>query len=200
MQYTTSKISTRVIFSLVVFLFMFSMIRIPTAQACLCNPPGSPRIEIKKSDAVFTGKVKSIETNTVESELWGEIAIKSVVFEVERSWKNISSREVTITTPKDDAVCGYNFLVDESYLVYAFKSNEDGTLIASLCSRTNFLAGAQEDINKLGDGVLITYTGLVQEKSSQNSAILFTALGIVIASGVFMIMRKRVKNKNFKVK
>lgn len=198
---TTSHLKSSFTFlvSLIVAVFVFSTVQIPVAYACSCAAPMSPRIELAKSAAVFAGKVTNIETTTAETDAFGEIEVNNITFEVEKSWKNVSSGEITITTPIGTS-CGFNFSEDESYVVYAFKNTEDNTLNTNLCSRTNLLANAQEDIDQLGDGTLPMDASSTETQAPQNRGITFVVIGIVIATGVLMIIKKKGKNNNSETK
>jgi hypothetical protein len=95
------------------------------------------------SEVVFSGKV--IEINRKQN-------FVNVKFKVEKSWKNISKKEVSITTGTNDGDCGYKFEVGKKYLVYTHDKNsslysESNTnfLITSICTRTALLK-SNEDV------------------------------------------------------
>ncbi len=117
-----------------------------SAFACSCAPPLTPLEELDRSAAVFSGKVANIKEDSSRSAY-------EVRFFVERSWKgDFADRDfapsVTVFTALDSAACGYAFEEDEKYLVYAYRSGE--SLDTNICSRTQPLGNAQEDLNALG--------------------------------------------------
>jgi hypothetical protein len=104
------------------------------ARACSCDLPLLNRTlkqQVKKaqkqSQAVFVGNVIQV---LQRPEAFGV----SVKFRVERVWKGKRSQEVTIFTGQGGGDCGYRFEVGESYLVYAYGSNE--SLSTNICQRT----------------------------------------------------------------
>lgn len=114
------------------------------AAACSCLAPGPPAQELAAADAVFSGKVVSLEPFT---EGFGKVR---VTFELAAVWKGLPEGDrVTLTTAADSATCGYPFEDGVSYLVYAYGEGDD--LTATLCSRTRPLADADEDLEALGD-------------------------------------------------
>jgi hypothetical protein len=72
-----------------------------------------------------------------------------VRFSVVTAWRGVDTREVTVSTHRSSAMCGYPFQEGEEYLVYA-RGGEG--LTVSLCSRTAPLADAGEDLAALGAG------------------------------------------------
>lgn len=109
------------------------------ALACSCAPPPPPQTALKESNAVFTGTVLGVTTSGVNY---------VVRLRVESSWKGAKCGEVTVITASEDAACGYNFQVGQSYLVYAVKAQ--GKLSTNLCSRTKPTSEAGEDLTALG--------------------------------------------------
>jgi hypothetical protein len=101
--------------------------------------PADPLTSMEQSDSVFAGSVTNISTTDFQ---------KTITFDVEKSWKSANLGTISISTADSSAACGYNFVEDEEYIVYALKK-EDGTLNTSLCSRTAQLQNAQEDLNIL---------------------------------------------------
>ncbi len=121
--------------------------------ACSCLPPSSPAQELDKSTAVFSGKVIEIKKHE-QKKAAGEydpFTAVEAVFEVEKSWKGIDKKQVSVFTSSNSASCGYNFQKGQSYLVYA-NADEQERLVTGICSRTKNLNDAREDLNELGAG------------------------------------------------
>lgn len=118
------------------------------AYACSCLPPGPPRDALATSDAVFAGKV--VKLSAPLGDAVNSVDPVSVTFEVSQSWKGAPAQTVVVKTASSSASCGFNFEQGREYLVYA--ETADGELQAGLCSRTQALATAAEDLAALGTG------------------------------------------------
>jgi hypothetical protein len=109
-----------------------------SAFACDCIAPPEPPEALKKSDAVFVGKVTSIAR--------GNSHWRSVTFEVEKTWKGVEGKSVHVVTRLNSAACGFSFEDGKSYLVYANFVGGDGpdakTLSTNICTRTTFVSEA----------------------------------------------------------
>lgn len=122
-----------------------------TAEAGVpCGSGMTPKEAFERATAVFMGRVVSIErlytprTSTGSTSPYHEIKL-----EVEKSWKLVDRRQITLTTPHIyQNTCG-SFDVGEEYLVYADRLND--TFFVSQLSRTNRLADAAEDLKVLGE-------------------------------------------------
>jgi MYXO-CTERM domain-containing protein len=115
------------------------------AHACSCMPQ-TPRDAFEGAVAVFEGHVAEVQPPP-ETDGTGQFTVR---MKVVRAWKGIESEEAVVTTAANSATCGYNFAVGTSYLVYA--GAIDGKLDVSLCSRTQPIAAAGEDLEALGLG------------------------------------------------
>jgi hypothetical protein len=104
------------------------------AMACDCAWPGSPREELQRKDAVFSGEVTSINRERIE-------------FKVEKLWKGHRARKASIRYEQSD--CTYLFVVGKKYLVYA---NGKEILETDKCTRTKELDKASDDLKELGEG------------------------------------------------
>lgn len=117
-------------FALTVFLFFAA----GKSFACSCQASPDPlkkqiRGALSYSQAVFSGEVIEIKESTIDKY---SVLVK---FKVTQIWKGNFGQEITITTPKDSAMCGYNFETGRKYLVYANGSKEN--LLTTNCSRTS---------------------------------------------------------------
>ncbi len=105
---------------------------------------GSPRSMIHHARAVFAGEVLEI-TNTPQSEREMGVTPYSVRLRVNRYWKGVKTREVTVHT--DMVGCGPHFEVGRTYLVYGF-----GKELETASSRTKELRFADDDLRVIGPG------------------------------------------------
>jgi len=121
----------KIIIVISIFGFMFP---------CDCAPPPSPEDAYSSADVVFSGQV----TNIIED--WNNL-LKEVSIDVYDVWKGTIQNQVIILTGIDDGICGYNFEVNEEYLIYG---NYSGDFIwTNICTRTNLLENAEEDLDYL---------------------------------------------------
>ncbi len=138
-------------FTLVMIILVGFMAATPQqAYACSCIPPSPPLESMATSDAVFSGKVTRIEAE--EAPIMSSADPVKVVFEVSRVWKGAEDGAIALSTARDSASCGYDFVAGQEYLVYAH-SSESG-LTTGLCTRTMPLSAAGEDLAALGEGVV----------------------------------------------
>jgi hypothetical protein len=71
------------------------------AMACDCSRPGSPREELQRVDAVFSGEVSEINRESGKIE-----------FKVERFWKGPRAKKISIKYELSD--CTFVFIVGKS--------------------------------------------------------------------------------------
>ena len=64
------------------------------------------------------------------------------------------SKEVTVSTGSDSALCGYNFEVGQSYLIYA-GGVDVKNLQTNICTRTAKFAAAKADVKVLGKAKIL---------------------------------------------
>lgn len=134
---------------LVALAILLTLIPQPV-HACSCPGVGPPAEELAKSTAVFAGK--AINRRSPFSLVQRSDNPLYVTFEVSQVWKGPNWQTLLIRTVEDGASCGYNFQKGEEYLVYAH--GDEGDLRVSLCSRTQPLDKATEDLSAFGEGVI----------------------------------------------
>lgn len=121
-----------------------------SASACSCLR-STPEEHFARANAVFSGKVIEVDgKQNTQIPLPDSFLNRQIKFEVSRVWKgNVEKQEVVLTSDSS-ASCGYSFEKGKEYLVYA--SEQDGKLQTGLCSGTNLLSQAQENLETLGQG------------------------------------------------
>ncbi len=129
-------------------LFSFMAINTETAHACSCVLPGPPEAELARSVAVFSGRV--VKRDAPVGLVVSSADPVEVTFEVYSVWKGPAYSTITVTTARSGASCGYAFEKGEEYLVYADGSAD--SLTVSMCSRTQPLGWAEDDLAALGEG------------------------------------------------
>ena len=129
------------LFFIAVTAIAIGIIGLPKAQACSCLPPPPPAKAFAEADAVFMGKVVSFDD---AGDNWQRLA----KFSVTKIWKGERSAVNQILTAISSASCGYDFLVGETYVVYANQLS-DGKLHTFLCTRTKRARDSAEDLKYL---------------------------------------------------
>jgi len=110
-------------------------------QACTCIPPLPPAKAFAEADAVFMGKVVSFDNAGDNIQRLAKISVTKI-------WKGERSAVNEILTANNSAACGYEFVVGESYVIYAYKAS-DRNLHTNICTRTRPARLAAEDLKYL---------------------------------------------------
>jgi hypothetical protein len=117
--------------SLALTLFLLASAEKSFACSCLRTlEPVKKQVQqaFMDSTAIFSGEVIEINESPADK---NSLLVK---FKVAKSWKGELNPEVTITTAKDGAMCGYSFEIGKTYLVYP--NGPKDSLMVSNCSRT----------------------------------------------------------------
>ncbi|MEO9308881.1 MAG: hypothetical protein ABI337_01130 [Nitrososphaera sp.] len=126
----------------IVILTGFFVISFDNAFACSCQPPKPPPEEFARADAVFMGTV--INLDSYQGHITG------AEFEVQKIWKGISTSSVHVSNWAGTS-CEYDFVVNQTYVVYAYGSD---SLSTHQCTRTTLLTNAYDDLRSLGVGTI----------------------------------------------
>ena len=134
--------------SLIFFLVVFAALMFGTNNifACSCLPAKSAAQELEQSTAVFSGKVIKIKRHKQAGNIFNSV---EVIFSVQKAWKGVKKKTVSVFTSSNSAACGFNFKEKQTYLVYA-SGQVEGNLSTTICSRTKSLKDAREDLRELG--------------------------------------------------
>lgn len=157
-------------------------------HACSCVPPKPPLEALARADAVFSGQVVSMKE---PRGWWASSADPTTVeFRVDAVWKGDIYETTFIETAWSSASCGFEFVLDEQYIVYA----REGW--ASLCSRTKSIEKASEDFTALGEGVA-PLPGSNSEGTLfalKSGALGLVVIGLLGAAGVVFALWRRSRN------
>ncbi|WP_404450677.1 hypothetical protein LG329_09935 [Virgibacillus necropolis] len=161
--------------------------------ACSCAEPGTVTEVLNRDGAtVFSGRVvKKVDQSKLDM-LQSSADPISVLFQVDKTWKGVNQSQVIVKTARSSASCGYEFTLNERYLVYA--SERDGELNVNLCSRTQSITDAQADLEVLGMGKDPTEKVHLEDQMTGMSMMVivtWAVLGIVGVSGIILIRRLR---------
>lgn len=138
-------------FCIAVFVSLVIMLAVSRGDACSCAGGASPCQEYGRVSAVLVGtpiavRMVSRPANSDSDDYW---APRTFTFSVETSFLGVSAAEIEVATGLGGGDCGYDFKIGNRYVVYAYKSGKTGRLVTSICTRTNPLERATEDIEFL---------------------------------------------------
>jgi len=154
----------------VALLLLAVFIKSEPVYACSCIMPEPPQESLENSAAVFSGSVTSVTERGNE---------KSINLTTDTFWKGEAVSDVTLSTPRDSAGCGFNFEIGKTYLIYAHE-NEDGSLGTTLCSRTHEIVGTDdEDIAVLGAGTPVPVASESPTEKSPYAIVTLALLGVL---------------------
>ena len=125
------------------------------ASACSCAIPGSQeeRAEraLAESSAAFSGEAVEVEEGPPTKMMGiGGLPSSRVTLRASEVWKGPRRETLEVSTPRDEASCGFPFEEGKEYLVYAYTGKQG--LEVDLCSETVPLSEAGVDLEVLGDG------------------------------------------------
>jgi hypothetical protein len=202
-----------------IFISLFFVIFIDPSpvSACSCITPGSPAEEFTEQDAVFAGKVIRIVDNyapyfsTIDSvlhtlgsqrSLFGYFFLKDerlygfdVFFKVLNSWKGVEKTFIKVNTGRGGGDCGYSFILDQEYLVYASYAYgiPNNYWVTSICSRNAILPEATEDLNYLNTLPEMKLKFAVPIPWADRETI--TVVLAMAILGIFLLVRQHRKNR-----
>ncbi len=137
------------IFAFFAGLFFFSP---ASVEACSCGGSGLPCEAFWNASAVFSGEVQEVDVIVPESVMsdgtrsYGPISKKIHLSVIEKFSGIGEEKFVEINTGGGGGDCGYNFQKGLKYLVYAYKDSQTGALSTGICTRTQLLEKAAEDV------------------------------------------------------
>jgi hypothetical protein len=119
------------------------------AMACSCTRPGSAKIGLRLSDAVFLGDVLTVRDSVQKMPNGGARKFLIASVRVKEAWKGVcADTVVTMFTGYGGGDCGYEFEQGGEYLIYAHGPRL-GFLITSICTRTKPAVLAFPDLAEL---------------------------------------------------
>lgn len=118
------------------------------AFACSCVAPGPPCQAYWKSQVVFAGTPLSVSRIEVERD--GHRFMQRLVrFQLDEAFRGVSGNSVEVVTGAGGGDCGYNFEVGRKYLVYGYNLEGSSRIGTGICSRTQPLSEASDDLSFL---------------------------------------------------
>jgi hypothetical protein len=131
---------------------LFILLAFSAAYACSCARPSPPCDYYGSTDAIFLGRVvgsaerKSGVDQNGNKNLYD---VGTIRFLVQENYKGAPGYEIEIHSGTGGGDCGYWFLRNESYVVYAYRNSKDNKLYTNICTRTKHVSAANEDLEYL---------------------------------------------------
>lgn len=107
---------------------------------CSCLEPPTPEAAYEDAYVVFSGQVTNISLD--ERGYYFEVAFQTIDI-----WKGEILAEIIVLTETSSSECGYDFQINNEYLVYGYNYGND--IYTNICTRTNLLENANEDLDYL---------------------------------------------------
>lgn len=190
----------RVIVVLQVFIMVVvssaGLMMLPTtSHACSCAVSLSVESELPSQTAVFSGK--AVEVAEPKRGMNSSSAdLIPVTFEVDQTWKGEIRKEQIIRTARSGESCGFEFVENQEYLVYA--SGETNNLEVNLCGRTQVLLTSGKDIAALGAALKIPMEEPLTGNSVTDKSVMYYSLGVGLFLIAILILivarRKRIRS------
>ena len=124
-----------------VFAFVAIALASQAVEACSCAWHGSPCRAFDETAAVFIGR--ALEINPVMDEGYEQRLVR---LEILQALKGVSGNRIEVVTGRGGGDCGYTFRRGDTYLVYAHRRDGAKRLYTGICSRTQALSDATEDL------------------------------------------------------
>ena len=140
-------------------------IALPRLWGCSCLGSGTPCDAAGRASATFIGKVlditepaRPVASVTAETALGRRIVgdvpvllphpLRRVRIQIHEVLSGVDSTrsDIEVLTGQGGGDCGYPFQAGTEYVLYAY-NNAEGSLETGICSRTQPLAGATEDVS-----------------------------------------------------
>ncbi|MSP38156.1 MAG: hypothetical protein EXR70_06665 [Deltaproteobacteria bacterium] len=111
----SSKLSDTL--SIVVGALALLLVAAPSAQACSCAAPAHPAEALKRSTAVFSGRVVAIDRPFLDRLGVTNSGSHRVKFEIRQRWKGAPAKNAEVVTRLSGEACGFPFAPEQEYLV-----------------------------------------------------------------------------------
>jgi hypothetical protein len=128
-------------------MFISLAIALERAQACTCAAPTSAAEGLRRSSAVFRGKVTEIERPFLDRVGLTQSGGHRVTFNILKQWKGAPAKTATLNTRLTGEACGFPFEQGKEYLVFVV--NEPRDIQTGICTGTKNAAEATEEIQQL---------------------------------------------------
>src|SRR3989442_7043794 len=116
------------------------------ARACDCAfGGGAPCQDYWQASAVFIGTVIESRRVTIKESPYPR-EMRLVRLSLDEPFRGVEGAGVEVLTGFGGGDCGFGFRQTQQYLVYAYRSENDGKLHTSICTRTKSISEADNDL------------------------------------------------------
>jgi hypothetical protein len=143
----------------------------------------------EKFDVIFSGRVYQIHNPRAGDPVQSSATLLQNFFEVKEVWKGELDQTVVVRASQSSASCGYEFVLNQEYLVYA--TDKGDWIQTSICDRSQLLSQADEDLQFLGPGQLNTLYGqiaLPEERTKFDPALILIMSSILVVIAVVSLL------------
>jgi len=120
-----------------------------SARGCSCSAPRTTAEALKRSTAVFKGKVIKISVPSLDWIGLTRTGAHRVKFEILKQWKGPSAETAVIVTRLTGEGCGFPFEEQKEYLVYVV--DEQKHIQSGICTGTKSIADAEAEMEELDE-------------------------------------------------
>ena len=128
-------------------LIAICAIAVEPAQACTCSAPANTAEALKRSAAVFRGKVIEISRPWLDRIGLTQTGSYQVEFVILKQWKGTPATRTVVTTRLTGEACGFPFEIGKEYLLYVVTEPKD--IQTGICTGTKKIAEAEQEIKQL---------------------------------------------------
>jgi hypothetical protein len=119
------------------------------AQACTCSAPATTAEALKRSSAVFRGRVTEVSRPFLDRIGLTRSGSHRVKFEILKQWKGAPAKSAVVITRLTGEACGFPFEEKKEYLVYVV--TEPGDIQTGICTGTKNIAEAEHEMKQLDE-------------------------------------------------
>lgn len=134
---------------LFIYVFVFCFMQTEVARACSCSAPATTAEALKRSTAVFRGRVVKISVPSLDWIGLTRTGAHRVKFEILKQWKGPSAETTVVVTRLTGEGCGFPFEEQKEYLVYVVE--EQKHIQSGICTGTKSIADAEEEMEQLDE-------------------------------------------------
>ena len=149
-------------------MFALAAMSIGLAYGCDCRAP-SVDVAVERAEVVFRGSIIEFRPASKQSEIagMGKDTKTTAVFRVTRVWKGEVGQTFEMPAIEETSACwGFwpSFLKLGSELIVYAGRFQGGEYVTSVCSRTQLVKDAKNDLKELGPGEEPKSSGLRKSK------------------------------------
>ncbi len=128
---------------------VFCVMPTDSAKACSCSAPATTAEALRRSTAVFRGRVVKISVPTLDWIGLTRTGAHRVKFEILKQWKGPTAATTVVVSRLTGEGCGFPFEEQKEYLVYVVAERKH--IQSGICTGTKSIADAGAEMEKLDE-------------------------------------------------